>query len=232
VVEIMAGTAISEIVFDINGGTRFAIAWLYDDTDTLEDICQEVLSLIRQKTGVASQEQLQILSTKGAVITLPRCLKNVLQGNASAVSTVEEGQLLLKLQVLGKVASKGRATAAAPAGEGPSCSTTSPTVQCCCRMYNIQRLVCTMRCRCQQGQEQRQEPSPKGQQQQHNSSTDSGWEANSKSAAQHSIIHVADAHRDYSGGISYMIHLSSWHVSRCTPAAARLQQHTHQLAEQ
>lgn len=234
--EVMAGTVISEIVFDIDGGTPFKIAWLYNDSDPLEEVVTEVLSVVRQNTGVASQDQFQILTTNGAVITLQRCIKNVLQGNASAVSTVKEGQLLLQLQVLGKVASKGRATAAAPAGEGPSCAgscstqPTSPTVKCCCRMYNVQRLVCMMRCRCQQGQEQRQESSPEGQQQEHSSSTDRA--ANEKPAAQHSILHVADAHRDYSGGISYMIHLSSWHVSRCTPAAARLQQHTHQLAEQ
>jgi hypothetical protein len=230
VVEIMAGTVIREIVFDIDGGTPFKIAWLYNDSDTLEEVLTEVLSVIRQKTGVASQDDLQILSTNGAVIPLQRCLKNVLQGNALAVSTVKEGQLLLQLQLLGKVASKGRATAAAPAGEGPSCAgscckmPTSPTAKCCCRTYNVQSHVCTMRCRCQQGQEQRQEG-----QQQHSSSTDRA--ANAKPAARHSIQDVADAHRDYSGGISYMMHLSSWHVNRCTPAAAKRQQHTHQLAE-
>lgn len=65
----MAGTMISQIVFDINGGTPFKIAWLYDDSDPLDEVCTEVLSVIRQNTGVASQDHFQILTTNGAVIT-------------------------------------------------------------------------------------------------------------------------------------------------------------------
>jgi len=169
---MQAGTPLNAIEFDIDGGHRHKIAWIYDESYALYKVT-EVLRLIKKETGVASEEQLQISNTQGAVIDLHRCLRKALEGEAALISTVEQEQLMLQLNVVGKVAGKGRATGAA-AGCAGSCSTYTslPAKQHYSEPpLSLVSLACTMRCRCQQGQEQRQKYRQAGQQ--HHSSNSS-----------------------------------------------------------
>uniref|UniRef100_A0A383VC61 Uncharacterized protein n=1 Tax=Tetradesmus obliquus TaxID=3088 RepID=A0A383VC61_TETOB len=102
------------IVFDIDGHKLLKIAWVYDENDDLDTVCEEVWGEIKKATRAASEDDLQIITAKGA-IRLRRCLQKALQGNATVVSTVDDRQLMLKVEVLGKVAGNGRATGASRA---------------------------------------------------------------------------------------------------------------------
>jgi hypothetical protein len=114
---MQAATHMDAIVFDIDGHKLLKIAWVYDENDDLDSVYEEVWCEIKKATRAASEDQLQILTAKGAAIHLRRCLQKALQGNAAVISTIEDGQLMLKVEVLGKVAGKGRAT-----GEAAGCA--------------------------------------------------------------------------------------------------------------
>ena len=99
--------------------TSFLRSWVYDENDDLDTVCEEVWGEIKKATRAASEDDLQIITAKGA-IRLRRCLQKALQGNAAIFSTVDDGQLMLKVEVLGKVAGKGRATGKAAGCAGRS----------------------------------------------------------------------------------------------------------------
>ena len=83
---------------------------------------------IKKATRAASEDDLQIITAKGA-IPLRRCLQKALQGNAAVVSTIDDGQLMLKVEVLGKVAGKGRATGKAAGCAGRLPEAAAPLTQ-------------------------------------------------------------------------------------------------------